>query len=114
MNGSKLIRAMSGLLLATAVLHVLSAFFGALGVLKLPMIAFGLIYGALGLFVQSGQRLAVVLTLLVTGLGLTGAVMMSLQGRLDVSAPLLVMFFVEVGIVVAGLYWLLEAKKPSA
>ena len=60
MNATSLTRILSALLLVSAVLHVITAVFGAPEALTLPLIAFGLVYGALGLWVQTGGRLAVI------------------------------------------------------
>ncbi len=114
MNATTLTRTMSALLLATAVLHVLAAVFGgAPEGMKLPVIAFGLIYGALGLWIQTGGRLAVIATVLVTLLGLTLGGLEASKGGATPSLAMLVMFLIDIVVVGAGAMYLIKFK-PAA
>lgn len=111
MTATNVTRILSALLLVTAVLHVLSAVFGAPPSLKLPLIAFGLIYGALGLWTQTGGRLAVITTIAVTLLGLTlgGVAYMKDGGPI----AMLVMFQIDVIVVGLGGFYLLKSKAAA-
>jgi hypothetical protein len=110
-NAASLIRALSALLLASAVLHVLTAMFGAPQSLRAPLLAFGLVYGALGLWVQTGGRLAVLATVLFTLLGLSLGGMQYLKDPGPIA--MLVMFLVDVGVIAAGAMFLLKTKASS-
>jgi hypothetical protein len=111
MTATTLTRSLSALLLATAALHVLTAVFGAPPALKLPLIAFGLIYGALGLWTQTGGRLAVIVTIAVTLLGLTLGGMAYMKDGGPIA--MLVMFLIDVAVVGLGGFYLLKSKAAS-
>jgi hypothetical protein len=97
------------LLLATGVLHVAVAAFGAPAALQLPLAIFGAIYFGLGIWVKSGGRTAVLTALLVTLLGLT------LGGRAYIQdggpATMLVMFAIDFAVLAAAAFWLMKNKS---
>ncbi|MEQ1929503.1 MAG: hypothetical protein ABL957_03090 [Parvularculaceae bacterium] len=111
MNATSLTRILSALLLVSAVLHVITAVFGAPEALTLPLIAFGLVYGALGLWVQTGGRLAVIVTVVFTLLGLTLGGMEYLKEPGPVA--MLVMFLIDIGVIASGVMFLLKPKTAS-
>ncbi|NWG71912.1 MAG: hypothetical protein HXY23_09940 [Parvularculaceae bacterium] len=113
MTTTTLTRIMSALLLATAVLHVLAAVFGGAPDLKLPMIAFGLVYGALGLSVQTGGRAAIMTTIAVCLLGLTLGTIQTLKTDAAPTLAMIVMFLIDIVIVATGALHLLRSK-PAA
>lgn len=114
MNATTLTRTMSALLLATAVLHVLAAVFGgAPESMKLPLIAFGLIYGALGLWVQTGGRPAVLTTVAVSLLGLTAGSFQLMKSGEAPPVAMLVMFLIDVLVIGAGAMYLMTSKTTT-
>lgn len=110
MNPSTLLRIMGALLLANCALHIVTAGLLAPEDLKLPLTGFGLAYGVLGLWTARGGRIAVLVTLVVSALGLALGLNRYLSGGGPVALP--VMFLIDVAVLAVGALWLLRAKAP--
>lgn len=110
MNPSTLLRVLGGLLLASCALHLVTAGLAAPEDLKLPLAGFGLAYGALGLWIARGGRLAVLVTLVISALGLALGLNRYLTGGGPVALP--VMFVIDVAVLIVGGLWLARAKAP--
>lgn len=108
MTAAGLIKLLSALLLANSALHVAIAALDSPPDLRLPLIGFGLLYGGLGLWVRSEKRLAVLVTILVTALGVTLGGMRYLQQGGPLALP--AMFLIDVVVLGAGSWWLLKSK----
>ncbi len=103
------IKLMSALLLANAALHVAVAALDSPVDLRLPLIAFGLVYGALGLWLRSAKRMAVLVTIALTAF----AVVAGGLRYLSEGGPLamVVMFAIDAAVIAAGAWWLVKAKS---
>jgi hypothetical protein len=111
MTAGVLIKLLSALLLANSAMHLVIAALDSPADLRLPLIAFGLLYGGLGLWVRSEKRLAVLVTILVTALGVTLGGMRYLQEGGPLALP--VMFLIDVGVLAAGGWWMLKSKAAT-
>ena len=109
MQKNKLKNLMSILLIATAVLHLVVAVTGAPEAIRIPLAAFGLLYGGLGVWLRTGGRTAVLATLGVTAIGLLLGGTNYLQNGGPMTLP--VMFLIDLAVLGAGALWLM---KPDA
>ena len=101
--------AVSGLLLATGILHLVVAGIGSSDALRAPLALFGVLYTALGLWTRKGGRISILTTLIVTalGLGLGGSEYFRNGG--PIALP--VMFAIDIAILVLGAGWLWRNKR---
>ncbi len=109
MNAANLKRLMSVLLVATGVLHIVVAVAGAPDNLRIPLAAFGALYGTLGVLMQNGGKPIVLASIAACTLGLTLGGANYLQNGGPGTLP--VMFLIDAAIVIAGGLWLTKAGK---
>lgn len=109
MEPATLKRLMSVLLVATGVLHIVVAVTGAPDNLRIPLAAFGALFGALGVLLLGGGKPIVLASMGACALGLTVGGANYLQN----GGPntLLVMFLIDAAVLVAGGLWLSKAGK---
>ena len=109
MTADNLKRLMSVLLVATGVLHIVVAVAGAPDALRMPLAAFGALYGALGVLLQRGGRAIVIAAMAACTLGLTVGGATYLQNGGPNSLP--VMFLIDAVVLVCGGLWLSKTGK---
>ncbi len=109
MSAANLKRLMSVLLVATGVLHIVVAVGGAPEDLRMPLTAFGALYGTLGVLLLRGGRAIVLASMAACtlGLGVGGATYLQNGGP----ATLPVMFLIDALVLVCGALWLSKAGK---
>ncbi len=109
MTAANLKKLMSVLLVATGVLHLVVAAMGAPDALRLPLAAFGVLFGTLGVLLQRGGRSIVLAAIAACaiGLGIGGATY--LQNGGPISLP--VMFLIDAIVIAAGAMWLAKPVK---
>lgn len=102
---------MSILLIATGVLHLVVAAIGAPQDLQAPLAVFGAIYSALGVWVRTAGKPAVLAAMAATAIGLTlgGAAYLKNGGPMTLPA----MFMIDIFILVAGGLWLAKAGERA-
>ncbi len=109
MNADRVKRLMSVLLVATGVLHIVVAVAGAPEQLRLPLAAFGALFGTLGVLLLRGGKPIVVASIAACALGLTiGAAAYLQNGR---PYTLLVMVLIDAVVIGSGFLWLSKAGK---
>lgn len=109
MTAENLKRLMSVLLVATGVLHIVVAIAGAPDALRVPLAAFGALYGTLGVLLQRGGRAIVIAAMAACTLGVTlGGIAYLRDGG---PVTLLVMFLIDAIVLVCGGLWLSKAGK---
>lgn len=111
MNIAMIQRLLGALLLANCALHLVTAVLGAADDIRLPLIAFGLAYGAFGLWVSTGRRPAVLLTLVATALGLALGGVNYMRNGGPIAVPF--MFALDAGVLIAGALWLMKSKAGA-
>lgn len=109
MNAATLKRLMSVLLVATGVLHIVVAVAGAPDNLRLPLAAFGALFGTLGVLLLSGGKTIVLASMAACALGLAAGSANYLQNGGPNTLP--VMFLIDAAVLVAGGLWLSKAGK---
>lgn len=109
MDPAAIKRLMSVLLVATGVLHIVVAVAGAPEALRIPLAAFGALYGTLGVLLLRGGRPIVIASMAAcaTGIALGGANYLQNGGP----PTLPVMFLIDVLVLVCGGLWLSKAGK---
>jgi hypothetical protein len=100
---------MSVLLIATGVLHLVVAAIGAPVALQAPLAAFGAIYAALGAWIRSGGKSAVIVAMIATAVGITLGGANYLKNGGPFTLP--VMFLIDVVVLGAGSLWLMKSGK---
>jgi hypothetical protein len=111
MTADATLKVLGGLLLANSALHVVTAALGAPAGMALPLIVFGLIYGALGLWTRGGQRTALIVTALIAGLGLTLGASRYLVSGGPIAVP--VMGLLDLAVIAACLILLLRRRTTG-
>lgn len=109
MNAANLKRLMSVLLVATGVLHIVVAVAGAPENLRLPLAAFGALYGTLGVLLLRGGKPIVLASIAACAVGLGAGGMTYVQSGGPNS--LLAMFLIDAAVLVCGGLWLAKAGK---
>lgn len=109
MNAATLKRLMSVLLVATGVLHIVVAVAGAPDALRIPLAAFGALFGTLGVLLQRGGRPIVIASMAAGGLGLGIGGTNYLSNGGPITLP--VMFLIDAIVLVCGALWLSKAGK---
>jgi hypothetical protein len=109
MNAVNLKRLMSILLVATGVLHIVVAVAGAPDALRLPLAAFGAVFGTLGVLLLRGGKPVVIASIAACALGLTVGGANYLQDGGPSTLP--VMFLIDAAVILCGVLWL---TKPAA
>lgn len=109
MDPAYLKRLMSVLLVATGVLHIVVAVAGAPEPLRIPLAAFGALYGTLGVLLLRGGRRAVIAAMVAcaTGIALGGANYLQNGGP----STLPVMFLIDLLVLASGALWLAKSGK---
>lgn len=109
MSAENLKRLMSVLLVATGVLHIVVAVVGAPDALRIPLAAFGALYGTLGVLLLRGGRAIVLASMAACTIGVTlgGANYLQNGGP----PTLLVMFLIDAVVLVCGALWLSKGAK---
>lgn len=109
MNAASLKRLMSVLLVATGVLHIVVAVAGAPDALRIPLAAFGALYGTLGVLLQRGGKPVVLAAMGATTVG----IVLGGANYLQNGGPptLLVMFLIDAVVLVCGGLWLSKSGK---
>jgi hypothetical protein len=109
MTADNLKRLMSVLLVATGVLHIVVAVAGAPDALRVPLAAFGALFGTLGVLLQRGGRAIVIASMAACAIGVTIGGMTYLRDGGPVT--MLVMFLIDAIVIVCGALWLGKAGK---
>lgn len=109
MNASNLKRLMSVLLVATGVLHIVVAVAGAPESLRIPLAAFGAVYGTLGVLLLRGGRALVLVSMAACALGLAIGGSTYLQNGGPATLP--VMFLIDALVIGCGALWLTKGAK---
>jgi ABC-type enterochelin transport system permease subunit len=111
MTAANLKNLMSVLLVATGVLHLVVALFGAPAALQGPLSVFGFLYAALGVWVRGSGRPAVLTAIAVTALGLV----LGGSNYLEHGGPktLPVMLLIDVIILAVGAMWVMKSGKAT-
>jgi hypothetical protein len=109
MDSASLKRLMSVLLVATGVLHIVVAVAGAPEPLRIPLAAFGALYGTLGVLLLRGGRASVIAAMAAcaTGIALGGATYLQNGGP----STLPVMFLIDILVLASGGLWLAKSGK---
>jgi len=109
MDSANLKRLMSVLLVATGVLHIVVAVAGAPEPLRIPLAAFGALYGTLGVLLLRGGRAVVIAAMAAcaTGIALGGANYLHNGGP----STLPVMFLIDILVLASGGLWLAKSGK---
>jgi hypothetical protein len=115
LSPSMLRHLMSGLLILTAILHFGVALLGAEESLRTPLLVFGGLFLAAGVYARIGGRTAVLVGILVAALGLVLGGSQYLQRGGPPTLPL--MFFIDILIIAVGGLWVTKtrqaARKPA-
>lgn len=111
MTPEKIKSLMSILLIATAVLHIIVAAFGAPNDIRLPLAAFGAIYGILGVLLLRSGRPIVMAAMAACALGIVLGGGNYLQNGGPATLP--VMFLIDVLVIAAGAMWLAKNAKAK-
>jgi membrane associated rhomboid family serine protease len=109
MNAATVKRLMSVLLVATGVLHIVVAVAGAPDHLRIPLAAFGALYGTLGVLLLRGGRPIVLASMAACAVGLGVGGTTYLQSGGPNSLP--VMFLIDAVVIVCGGLWLAKGDK---
>ena len=109
MSQANLKRLMSVLLVATGVLHIVVAVGGAPEALRLPLAAFGALYGTLGVLLLNGGRAIVIASMAACSLGVVLGGANYLQNGGPPTLP--VMFLIDAIVLVCGGLWLSKGGK---
>lgn len=109
MDSAALKRLMSVLLVATGVLHIVVAVAGAPETLRIPLAAFGTLFGTLGVLLLRGGRPIVLASMAAcaTGIAIGGTTYLRNGGP----PTLPVMFLIDAIVLVCGALWLSKAGK---
>lgn len=111
MNPLFLKKSMAGLLVATGAFHLIVALLGPAMDIGTAIMTFGVIYFLLGLYVLPGGRTAVLLAMLMTGLGLVLGGQNFFANGGPITLP--IMFFIDTLILGAGAMWLLKTGSTT-
>ncbi|MGD9799951.1 MAG: hypothetical protein AB7F91_13810 [Parvularculaceae bacterium] len=111
MTATKLKNLMSVLLIATGVLHLAVAVIGAPADIRVPLAVFGAIYAALGVWVRSGGKPAVLTAMAATLTGILLGGSNYLQNGGPATLP--IMFLIDVAILAAGAMALTKSDKSA-
>lgn len=109
MDAANLKRLMSVLLVATGVLHIVVAVAGAPDALRIPLAAFGALYGTLGVLLQRGGKPIVLAAMGACTLGLALGGTNYLQNGGPPTLP--VMFLIDALVLICGALWLSKSGK---
>ena len=109
MKPASLKRLMSVLLVATGVLHIVVAVAGAPDNLRIPLAAFGALYGALGVLLQRGGKPFVLASMGACTLGILLGGTNYLQNGGPPTLP--VMFLIDAVVIACGALWLSKSGK---
>ncbi len=109
MTAANLKRLMSVLLVATGVLHIVVAVAGAPENLRLPLAAFGALFGTLGVLLLQGGKPIVLASMAACAVGLAlGGTNYFQNGG---PPTLMVMFLIDAAVLICGGLWLAKAGK---
>ena len=111
MTAAKLKNLISVLLIATGVLHLAVAVIGAPADIRVPLAVFGAIYAALGVWVRSGGRPAVLAAMAATLTGILLGGSNYIQNGGPVTLP--IMFMIDLAVLGAGALTLLKSDKSA-
>ena len=109
MDAVNLKRLMSVLLVATGVLHIVVAVAGAPADLRLPLAAFGALYGTRGVLLLRGGKPIVLASMAACALGLAAGGGRYLASGGPVTLP--VMFLIDAAVILCGALWLSKSGK---
>lgn len=109
MTPARMIQTMSVLLIGTGILHLVVAAIGSPPDLRLGLAVFGVAYTGLGFWVRSGGRTSVLVTLIVTALGLGVGGTAYLQNGGPITLP--VMFLIDFVVLGLGGMWMMKTQK---
>lgn len=111
MNPTFLKKSMAGLLIATGAFHLVVALVGPALAIGTAIMTFGVIYFLLGFYVLPGGRTAVLIAMVMTGLGLVLGGQNFLVNGGPITLP--IMFFIDTLIIGAGALWLVKTGATT-